>query len=109
MNPETTFTALASTGEVLHRGSTVYRLDGQPVPLFYGTVIPDRALYLGVSDGPDVAQLQENLIALGFASGISPSTHFSTATEQAVKKWQASIGVAETGVVALGDFVLEKP
>ncbi len=107
INPETTFTSLPSTGQVLHRGSTVYRLDGQPVPLFYGTVVPDRALYLGVSDGPDVAQLQENLIALGFGSAISPSTHFSTATEQAVKAWQASLGVAETGVVALGDFVLE--
>jgi hypothetical protein len=106
-NSATTFTALPATGEVLHRGSIVYRLDGEPVALFYGTTIPDRALYLGASDGQDIAGLQQNLIALGFGSGISPSTHFSAATEQAVKAWQASLGLPETGVVELGDFVLE--
>ena len=107
MNPNTTFTAIPATGQILSRGSNVYSLDGLPVPLFYGTVIPDRALYLGVADGPDVTQLQANLIALGFGSGISATAHFSSATEQAVKTWQASLGVPATGVVALGDFVLE--
>ena len=106
-NPGTTFTALPAVGEVLHRGSPVYWLDGHPVPLFYGAVIPDRALYLGVSNGPDVTELQANLIALGFGNGISASPYFSTATEQAVKAWQASLGAPQTGVVALGDFVLE--
>jgi peptidoglycan hydrolase-like protein with peptidoglycan-binding domain len=106
-NSATTFTALPATGEVLHRGSVVYKLDGEPVPLFYGTTIPDRALYLGVSDGEDVAELQQNLVALGFGAGISPSTHFSAATEEAVKAWQGSLGLPETGVVDLGDFVLE--
>jgi hypothetical protein len=107
MNPDTTFTAIPATGRILTRGSTVYSLDGHPVPLFYGTVVPDRALYFGVSDGPDVTQLQANLIALGFGSGLSADAHFSAATEQAVKAWQASLGVPATGVVALGDFVLE--
>ena len=106
-NSATTFTALPATGEVLRRGSVVYKLDGEPVPLFYGTTIPDRALYLGVSDGEDVAELQQNLVALGFGAGISPSTHFSAATEEAVKAWQGSLGLPETGVVDLGDFVLE--
>ena len=106
-NPDTTFTSLPTAGSVLHRGSPVYSLDGHPVPLFYGSVIPDRALYLGVSDGADVAELQANLIALGFGDGISATTHFSAATEQAVERWQASLGLSATGVVAIGDFVLE--
>jgi peptidoglycan hydrolase-like protein with peptidoglycan-binding domain len=106
-NPDTTFTSLPAAGTVLHRGSPVYSLDGHPVPLFYGSVIFDRALYLGVSDGPDVTELQANLIALGFGDGITASPHFSAATEQAVERWQSSLGVPATGVVALGDFVLE--
>ena len=71
--PNTTFTALPAVGKVISRGESVYSLDGQPVPLFYGTTTLYRALYLGVSDGPDVAELQANLIALGFGSGISAS------------------------------------
>ncbi|HLX77670.1 MAG TPA: peptidoglycan-binding protein, partial [Acidimicrobiales bacterium] len=52
-------------------------------------------------------ELQQNLIALGFGSGITASEHFSSATESAVKAWQRSIGAPETGVVALGDLVVE--
>ena len=66
-----------------------------------------RALYLGVSDGPDVEELQENLVALGFGGGISASDHFSAATEAAVRGLAASLGVPATGVVALGDVVVE--
>jgi peptidoglycan hydrolase-like protein with peptidoglycan-binding domain len=66
-----------------------------------------RALYLGVSDGPDVAELQANLVALGFGSGISASDHFSSATEADVEAWQRSLGVPANGIVALGDVVVE--
>lgn len=106
-NPATTFTSLPAAGAVLHRGSSVYSLDGHPVPLFYGSIISDRALYLGVSDGADVAELQANLIALGFGDGITASGHFSAATERAVERWQTSLGITPTGVVAIGDFVVE--
>jgi len=91
---------------VISRGQSVYSLDRDPVPLFYGSVAPYRALYLGVSDGPDVTELQENLIALGFEHG-SASDQFTYGTEADVKAWQASLGEAENGVVALGDVVLE--
>jgi peptidoglycan hydrolase-like protein with peptidoglycan-binding domain len=77
------------------------------VPLLYGTTTMYRALYLGVSDGPDVAELQQNLIALGFGSGITASEHFSAATVADVEAWQRSLGLAPTGVVALGDVVVE--
>ena len=92
---------------MISRGQSVYSLNGQPVPLFYGTATMYRALYVGVSDGPDVGELQANLIALGFGSGISASDHFSSATEADVEAWQRSLGVPATGVVALGDVVVE--
>jgi peptidoglycan hydrolase-like protein with peptidoglycan-binding domain len=107
MNAASTFTSLPTVGTDLVRGSVVYSLENEPVPLFYGTTVFYRALYLGVGDGPDVAQLQSNLIALGFGQGISASSHFSKATEQALKAWQSSIGVAPSGVFALGDVVVE--
>lgn len=106
-NSNTTFTALPAIGKVIGRGMSVYSLDNNPVPLFYGTTTMYRALYVGVTDGPDVAELQQNLIALGFGSGITASDHFSSATEAEVEAWQRSLGISPTGIVALGDVVVE--
>ncbi len=106
-NSGSRFTAIAPVGRNISRGQSVYSLDGRSVPLFYGTTIPYRALYLGVSNGPDVAELQQNLIALGFGAGISASGHFGVATKNDVEAWQRSLGVPATGEVALGDVVVE--
>ncbi|MCU1494617.1 MAG: Peptidoglycan-binding domain 1 protein [Acidimicrobiaceae bacterium] len=106
-NANTTFTALPAVGKVISRGMSVYSLDSKPVPLLYGTTTMYRALSLGVSDGPDVAELQANLIALGFGSGITASAHFSSATEADLKAWQRSLGLSPTGVLALGDVLVE--
>ena len=53
-----------------------------------------------------MTELEENLIALGFEHG-SASDQFTYGTEADVKAWQASLGEAENGVVALGDVVVE--
>jgi hypothetical protein len=106
-NPGSQFTALPSLGQRITRGESVYSLDDRPVPLFYGTATMYRALQFGVTDGPDVTELNENLIALGFGGGVSAGPHFSAATAAAVMAWQRSLGVPATGVVALGDVVVE--
>ena len=64
-----------STGHRLHPaarrrrrrppGPALYEVDGAPVTLFYGAAAW-RALYAGRHAGPDVAQLDRNLIALGY-------------------------------------------
>jgi len=105
-NPNTTFTSVPIAGKVISRGQSVYALDGQPVPLLYGTTTLYRALYLGVSNGPDVLELEQNLGALGFEQS-GASAHFSAATESAVEAWQRVLGVPATGIVALGDVVVE--
>lgn len=102
-----TITAVPPAGAVIGRGQQVYGLDGAPVPLLYGTTIPWRALSLGVDDGPDVAQLQRNLVALGFGDGGTAGPHFSAGTADAVKRWQASLGQPQTGEVQLGAYVVE--
>ena len=48
------------------RGGTLFRVNNLPVALMYGSVPAYRTLKEGVSDGPDVAELNENLIDLGY-------------------------------------------
>src|SRR6185436_18705387 len=52
-------------------------------------------LAAGVSDGPDVRQLEENLVALGLdrSRRIVVDQHFSAATAAAIRRWQASWGL----------------
>jgi multidrug efflux pump subunit AcrA (membrane-fusion protein) len=107
VNPGTTYTSLPAVGSRVTQGQSLYSVGGVPVPLIYGTSTLWRDLQLGVSDGPDVGELNANLIALGFGSGLTQSNHFSDATQAALEQWQGSIGAAQTGVVHLGDVVVE--
>jgi hypothetical protein len=102
--PGTAYTVLPRPGQVIRRGQRLYEVDGGPVVLFYGRRPEWRALSLGVTDGPDVVQLDANLIALGYATpvGLPVSDTFTGATAAAVEQWQAATGQAVTGVVAAG-------
>ena len=77
-------TPLPAARRVGHRGqgSTLYRVDNLPVVLMTGPLPAWRSFSAGMSDGPDVAQLESNLIALGDARGLfsAVSDHFSAAT-----------------------------
>jgi peptidoglycan hydrolase-like protein with peptidoglycan-binding domain len=101
-----TFTWLPKVGAVVRRGGTLFRVNEQPVVLMYGSVPAYRALRGGVADGPDVGELNANLIALGFdpygAIPIAEEKHYGAATTAAVKRWQESLGLKETGEVELG-------
>ena len=103
----TAYTALPPSGQVVRRGGRLYEVDGSPVFLFYGDRPEWRALAAGVTPGPDVAQLDRNLIALGYASAatLTVSDTFSAATAFAVERWQAAAGLTVTGAVPLGQLV----
>jgi multidrug efflux system membrane fusion protein len=102
-----TFTWLPAVGAVIGRGGTLWRIDDLPVVLMYGSVPAYRTLKQGVSDGPDVIELNENLIDLGFDpyGAISDEESFSEATAAAIKRWQKADGLPETGEVELGRIV----
>lgn len=102
-----TFTWLPGVGRVISRGGTLFRIDNEPVALMYGSMPAYRTLKQGISDGPDVAELNENLIDLGFdpSGAISDRSEFSEATAAAVRRWQGSEGLPETGRVELGRVV----
>jgi peptidoglycan hydrolase-like protein with peptidoglycan-binding domain len=108
-----TFTWLPSVGATIARGGTLFRVDNLPVVLMYGSTPAYRTLKQGVSDGPDVAELNDNLIALGYdpygaITASSPEGDveaFGQATAEAVRRWQKAEGLAETGEVELGRVV----
>ena len=102
-----TFTWLPAVGAVITRGRTLFRVNNLPVALMYGSVPAYRTLKHGVSDGPDVTQLNENLIDLGFDpySAITNVDNFSEATAAAVRRWQKAEGLRETGEVELGRVI----
>jgi hypothetical protein len=98
----TAYTALPAAGATIRRGQPLYAVDGAPVTLFYGATPEWRALSVGVVAGRDVAQLDRNLIALGYGAGLVVSDHFTDTTAYAVGLWQAARGLPVTGTVPLG-------
>ncbi|HWW91501.1 MAG TPA: peptidoglycan-binding protein [Solirubrobacteraceae bacterium] len=99
-----TFTWLPAVGAVIGRGGTLFRLDNLPVALMYGTVPAYRTLREGIGDGPDVAELNANLVDLGFDPyrAIGDQDHFDEATAAAVRRWQEAESLPQTGEVELG-------
>jgi hypothetical protein len=101
----TAYTALPATGAIVRRGQRLYEVDGTAVTLFYGARPVWRTLSPWVQPGPDVAQLDENLIALGFGKYLTVSDDYTAATAYAVERWQQAAGLPVTGTVPLGQVV----
>lgn len=107
-----TITALPTVGQVISEGQVLYRVDGYPVVLLYGSTPAYRTLAEGAAaadvTGTDVAELNQALVALGYASrtDLDPSSdEFSWATKAGIEKLQAHLGVDQTGVLDLGQVV----
>ncbi|HLY81702.1 MAG TPA: peptidoglycan-binding protein, partial [Acidimicrobiales bacterium] len=101
------YTALPTVGQVIAPGQALWSVDSKPVPLLVGSLTPWRAFAAGVSPGPDVAALNHALIALGTGAGLSESDAFTAATATAIIRLQASLGLPQTGTLALGAVVFE--
>ena len=104
-----TYTKLPAAGQVIAQGQVLYRVNDRPVVLLYGSTPAYRTLSAGAS-GPDVAELNADLVALGYATRaqLSPtSASFGPATTTAVKKLQAALGVTQNGTLTLGQAVFE--
>jgi hypothetical protein len=106
-NPGATYTSVPVLGQIVSIDQQLYAVDGKPVPLLYGSTAMWRDFRLGMSDGPDVGELTADLIALGFGGGLAQGNHFSDATAAAVTRWQAALGLDQTGVIRLGEVCFE--
>jgi Putative peptidoglycan binding domain len=104
-----TYTSLPAVGQVISQGHVLYRVNDSPVMLLRGSTPAYRTLSVG-ANGPDVAELNADLVALGYATRaqLNPtSVAFGPATATALEKLQAALGVAQNGVLALGEAVFE--
>jgi peptidoglycan hydrolase-like protein with peptidoglycan-binding domain len=98
-----TVTGLPAEGATVSRGQAIFRLDNKPVTLLYGSLPAYRALSTGVK-GADVKQFEQNLRVLGYR-GFTVDKAYSSSTASAVKRWQADLGLTETGAVDPGQIV----
>lgn len=104
-----TFTWLPAGGQVVRQGQRIYSVANSPVVLLYGSVPVYRDLSQGMS-GPDVQQLNSDLVALGDAakSELDPSSDdFSSGTATALEKLQSHLGLPQTGTLPLGQAVFQ--
>jgi peptidoglycan hydrolase-like protein with peptidoglycan-binding domain len=101
-----TLTALPAAGATIDRGASLFEVDGRGVPLLFGARPMWRTLNADADDGPDIRQLEENLVALGYASpALAVDDEWDANTTTAVKRWQDALGLDDTGVLAPSDFV----
>lgn len=98
-------TALPSPGQVVDVGQSVYEADGRPVILLEGARPFWRDLSSDADDGQDVLQLEQNLARLGFFDR-EPDARFDWWTTDAVNRWQKSLGLRATGIVAMSDVLV---
>jgi hypothetical protein len=106
---EGTYTKLPELGQVIAQGQVLYRVDDSPVVLLYGSTPAYRTLSAGAA-GADVAQLNADLVALGYAtlSQLGPtSPTFGPVTTTALEKLQAALGLTQNGTLTLGQAVFE--
>jgi len=89
-----TVTHVTAAGTIVQRGQALFRVDDLPVVLMYGELPAYRPLSSG-RKGNDVKQFTANLKALGFSGFTGP----------AIRKWQKSLGLEQTGVVEPGRVI----
>jgi peptidoglycan hydrolase-like protein with peptidoglycan-binding domain len=97
-------TRLPRAGSRVRLGGALYSIDDRPVLLLRGRTPMWRTLASGVSDGPDVRQLEQSLAGLGDFHE-TPDAHFDGVTTAAVRQWQHAVKVKETGTIQLGQIV----
>ncbi|PKV83820.1 efflux RND transporter periplasmic adaptor subunit [Streptomyces sp. TLI_146] len=88
---------IAGTGSTVRRDGRLYEVDGRPVRLMYGSEPMYRTLRSG-DKGKDVRQVEENLAALGY-TGFTVDDEYTSATAAAVKRWQKSHDLKQTGQI----------
>lgn len=102
-----TYTRLPDAGDNVACGEVLYRVNDKPVLLLCGSTPAYRSLSEG-DRGSDVAELNANLVRLGYATRAQldqSSGHFSSETASALEKLQSKLGEDQTGSLKLGKAV----
>ena len=102
-----TYTSLPRVGQIISPGQSLWSVDAKPVVLLTGAAGAWRSFAHGMDSGPDVAELDQALVAVGDGSGLTPSNTFTAATAAAIDRLEASLGLAQTGQLLLGSVIFE--
>jgi peptidoglycan hydrolase-like protein with peptidoglycan-binding domain len=102
-----TITWLPEAGTTLQQGDAVAKVNEVPVILLYGDLPAYRSLSYG-SEGPDIQQLEADLVALGYDPDgtVTVDEEFDWYTQQMVLDWQDAVGLDDDGRVDTGDIVI---
>jgi hypothetical protein len=102
-----TYTSVLAAGTVVQPGQALFRVDNQAVVLMSGSTPAWRPFAPGMTDGPDVQELEASLLALGDAHGLFTvaGPHYGAAAVAAVERWQTALGHPATGSIDLGAVV----
>jgi hypothetical protein len=107
-----TLTWLPSAGQVISQGQALYRTDnGSPAVLLYGSVPDWRAMSAGIT-GQDVAQLNHDLVDLGYADRAHIVAlgwdYYSWETAYGVQQLEEHFGISNPqGSLSAGQMVFE--
>lgn len=102
-----TVTSLPRVGAVIKPGHALFKVDNQPVILLDGRTPAYRDLTSSDSAGPDIEELNRNLVKLGYdPHGVVLDDRWQWATTAGVQALQKAIGLRETGTLPLGRVVV---
>jgi len=101
-------TKLPAVGDIAAQGKALYWVNDKPVPVFFGDTPLFRKLDGPTLKGADVAVVAANLKALGYNVGVvaTKDPSFTPALAAALKKWQRSVGLDDTGTLDVGQVVV---
>jgi membrane fusion protein, multidrug efflux system len=99
-------TWLPAVGQVIKPGHTLFDIANQPVVLMDGTTPAYRELTSSDSRGPDILELNRNLVDLGYdPDGIVVDDKWQAATTAGVEALQTAQEQTATGSLSLGKVV----
>jgi multidrug efflux system membrane fusion protein len=99
-------TWIAPVGSRVKRGGRLFKVNERAVVALYGSLPLYRSLRRGTK-GRDVRQLERNLAALGYG-GFTVDDTYTSGTADAVRGWQADLGLPKTGTVEPGQVVFTR-
>lgn len=101
-----TITWLPNVGQLIRPGQVLFRVDNEPVLLMDGSTPAYRTLRSTDSDGPDILELNAELVALeDDPDGIVVDDEWQPATTAGIDDLQYKWGEKETGRLTLGQVV----
>jgi peptidoglycan hydrolase-like protein with peptidoglycan-binding domain len=101
-----TVTWLPKVGEVIEPGHTLFKVDNNSAILLDGPTPAYRDLKSSDSAGPDIKELNRNLVELGYnPDGIVVDDDWQWATTAGVEEVQKALDLSQTGSLSLGTVV----